>query len=767
MTITNNDQDKSITISAISGGVGGNGIQSISGVSNNGGGINLIAGNNISLVPDNSNKTITISAAGGGGTGTISQLNEGNGISILNPAGPFPNIGLKPNILLGPSGSLGILNQNSALVGSFSGNTNQGGYFNLSNSDLTNTFGVIGSNIDRQPLLYLNNRLGRQVAEIKANEFSDGEMNLKNVKGNTSLRFTSNENGGGLINVFNQFGRIGSQLITDANGSGRFLLNSVSNRNVLELGTIPEGAGFLRLNNEEGTQVLRLTTSNSLHGRINLYNRTGNRTAILGTNTQGDGAIFLNTRNETPALDLSINIENGGGYFSVRNKDANEVVKISSFEDQQPYVTLFNRLSNPVAELTANEFSDGELNLRSVLKNPTVQLTANEGAGGLINVFNPKGDVSAYINGSPSGFMALLNQAKTEMIQLGIKSDQNARITVNNRLGNPTVDLESNDFSDGQVQLYSVLKNPTLQLKANDNGGGLLNVFSQEGGIPSIAARLTEEDGGKFSIFNIDTTEIIQISALPNRNGRVRVSNRLKNPVADLISNDFSDGELTLSSSSKNPTVKITANEDAGGLINVYSKSKKLAAKISETSGFGNVKIYNPDGNGLAEMSEFNKAGRVVIFNPAKEVTDRGVASMYVDTASSYGVFGVASKVFGGLAELTGDTKENGFLGMYHSIKGSRLPIVSLGGSEKSEGYLKLFNAKGLNTTFWGHNEFGDGNIELRNNLGNLGGFFTAFKDGGILAITDGKPGTNQRASIGVGLFGGRTAIFNNNNLYS
>ena len=39
------------------------------------------------------------------------------------------------------------------------------------------------------------------------------------------------------------------------------------------------------------------------------------------------------------------------------------------------------------------------------------------------------------------------------MIQLGIKSDQNARITVNNRLGNATADLESNDFSDGQLTL--------------------------------------------------------------------------------------------------------------------------------------------------------------------------------------------------------------------------------------------------------------------------------------------------------------------------
>jgi hypothetical protein len=88
-----------------------------------------------------------------------------------------------------------------------------------------------------------------------------------------------------------------------------------------------------------------------------------------------------------------------------------------------------------------------------------------------------------------------------------------------------------------------------------------------------------------------------------------------------------------------------------------------------------------------------------------------------------------------------------------------------MGGDEKQNGYLSLFNSKGLKTSIVGHNEFGDGHIELKNNLGNLGGYFTAFRDGGSLAVTDGKPGTNHRATLGSNLFGGRTTIFNSNNL--
>lgn len=759
---TNKIQNNAVTIDKIASPI----VSSINGVSNDGGNVNLIAGANVSIASDNVNKTITISATGtggGGGSGTITQLTEGNGIGIQNPAGPITTIGLKPNIVLGPGGSLNILNQNSTTVAGISSNINQGGYLSTSNAQGIQLFGV-SSFSDGQPLLYINSKLGRQILDLKANDLSDAEMNLKSSSGNTVLRFTTNETGGGLVNVFNQRGIVAAGLSTNSTGDGRLSLRSVDNVLVLDMKSNITGGGFLGLYNEAGTESVRLTTTNTLGGRINVNNKFGRVAATLNTNTLGDGGLFISSGNELPLIGLASNEENGGGGFiGLYNTDANQVVKISTFANRQPYLALFNRLNNSVAEFKANEFSDGELSLRSVLKNPTVQVTANEGAGGLVNVFNPNGDIALRLTANPSGFLGIFNREKTEMIQLGIKSDQNARITVNNRLGNSAADLESNDFSDGSLQLYSVLKNPTLQLKANDNGGGLINLFRQVGGVPKIAGRFTEEDGGKFSIFNTDETEIIQLSALANRNARIRVNNRLNNPVADLISNEFSDGELTLRSSSKNPTVQVGANENAGGQINVYNKSSKISAKLSEANGFGIMKIFNPDGKGLAEMSEFKKAGRVVVYNPEMD-TIRGVASMYTDS-SGYGIFGVASKTFGALAELTADAKENGFLGMYHSTKNSRLPLVSMGGSDKSEGYLKLFNSKGLNTTFWGHNEFGDGSIELRNNLGNLGGFFTAFKDGGSIAVTDGKPGTNHRATIGVGLFGGRTTIFNNSNL--
>ncbi len=63
---------------------------SLEGVSNPGGNIDLVPGTNISIAANNTAKTITISATG---TGGISQINVGTGMTVTNPNGPTTTLG--------------------------------------------------------------------------------------------------------------------------------------------------------------------------------------------------------------------------------------------------------------------------------------------------------------------------------------------------------------------------------------------------------------------------------------------------------------------------------------------------------------------------------------------------------------------------------------------------------------------------------------------------------------------------------------------------
>lgn len=75
-TIVNSDiAENTITASKISTNI----VSSIDGVYNDGGNVDLIAGSNISISPDNGNKRITIEATGG--SGDITEVNAGNGLT--------------------------------------------------------------------------------------------------------------------------------------------------------------------------------------------------------------------------------------------------------------------------------------------------------------------------------------------------------------------------------------------------------------------------------------------------------------------------------------------------------------------------------------------------------------------------------------------------------------------------------------------------------------------------------------------------------------
>lgn len=788
--------DKSLTaISLANGAVGTTEIQanavtadkiapnvlsSINGISNDGGNVNLVAGNNVTIVPNDANKTITISASGaGGGTSNFTQLLEGSNISIQNALGPISTIGLKPQIKLGPTGSLQLLNGNSLNILNLEVNNNGGGFFGLRNEEGTELFRM-STGENRQGRFRVSNRLGNPVADLLANDFSDGEMTFYSVLTTPTLRLGANDDAGGLINVFNRQGTIVSRLTTNTIGDGRLMINSVDNVNILDLKANLSGGGYLGLFNQVGTESVRLTTTENRGGQINVYNRSGNLAVFSNTNNAGDGGLFINSGDDVPIIDIQAN-DNGGGLIRTANEENTEMFRITSLNDQQPSLKMFNRLGNQVGELSATQFSDGDLTLRSVLTNPTVQLTANDDVGGLVNVFNPNGSLAVFMRGTGSGFMSVLNSDETEMIQLGIKSDQNARITVNNRLGSPVVDIESNDFSDGSMTLRSVLKNPTVLIKANDNAGGHISIFNKTGG---ESARMTEFQGlgavsvanttgillasmygtsgngyGAFEVYHGANNKLMaKMTRDANENGLLQILNKNQFPIASLSGSESFDGKVGIFNADGLKMAELFRDPvSLGGKLSVFNKDARTAGNLlAGANGSGLLQLYNNLNNLSAGFLADDAGGRLFIHNGTATQSPR----VDLSNTANGGQMLLYSKESNLIHQLFVRPNGEGTL----EIRGKNNypnPVVLLGGNDNSEGILNLFNNQNKPIVVLGPSPGNAGELDLRNKAGNLSGQFVANETGATLAITDGVAAANFRAILDNQTSGGRLALFN------
>ena len=200
--------DNSVTAAKIAPNI----VSSINGVNNDGGNIDLVAGANVQITPNNTNKTITIAATGTGGGGTLDQAYDfggsGAGRKIIADAGAvwISGAGESQGLVVDGKLGIGVANPLAKLDVQYWAakqlrlkGIGSKGYWNVfHNADRYNDYGFsiadsVGTEwfalnrLSYKNSIYLKGNVGIGTYEPK------GDLHIAST-GDTKLRFTNGDN---------------------------------------------------------------------------------------------------------------------------------------------------------------------------------------------------------------------------------------------------------------------------------------------------------------------------------------------------------------------------------------------------------------------------------------------------------------------------------------------------------------------------------------------------------------------------------------------
>jgi hypothetical protein len=274
-------QDGAVTAQKISPNI----ISSVEGVSNDGGNIDLIAGTNITITPDDVNNTITIAASSSGG-GTITGVTAGAGLAGGGTSG---------NVTLSVStgGITSLMIQDGAVSSSdISDGT-------ITNSDISTSASISGAKI--------NANFGSQ------NVVTTGSVGIGTTSPTVKLQsVASGASAAYIVNSGTSFPSLEAE--TSGSGPAGFFEIINSNSSAVALSASTDGTG-------SAGQFLTSLTTNSQPTLQTASSGTENGTAFFAINQgRGYGGFFeiRNTSNNRPALYAQTNGIGEAGFFNGR-----------------------------------------------------------------------------------------------------------------------------------------------------------------------------------------------------------------------------------------------------------------------------------------------------------------------------------------------------------------------------------------------------------------------------------------------------------------
>lgn len=231
-------QDNAVSLNKISTDV----ISSIDGVRNDGGNVDLVAGTNVTITPNDVNNTITISAINqGGGSGNFTQINPGNAIDVSDIDGPITTISvdqksigtneLESEVTFESGGRVDIDNPNGVRVSRLTYDTRSAGF------------------------LGLKNRFGADILRLHSRSSDGGALDIYDDQGNTIIELSDNLSGGGYLGMFSSSGSPFVSISPNTFGDGQIQLGNRNASLIADLTATPAGGGLFTLGNAIAVQL--------------------------------------------------------------------------------------------------------------------------------------------------------------------------------------------------------------------------------------------------------------------------------------------------------------------------------------------------------------------------------------------------------------------------------------------------------------------------------------------------------------------------------